>query len=57
MYTSGSMAATLGADNPFRYRAYYYDDETGLYYLNSRYYNSERGRFVMRVIRKGDRTV
>ena len=25
--------------NPFRYRSYYYDNETGLYYINSRYYN------------------
>ena len=32
--------------NPLRYRGYYYDDETGLYYLNSRYYNPEWGRFV-----------
>ena len=37
---------TLGADNPFRYRGYYYDDETGLYYLNQRYYNPEWGRFI-----------
>ncbi len=32
--------------NPFRYRSYYYDDETGLYYLNSRYYNPTWGRFI-----------
>ena len=32
--------------NPLRYRGYYYDDETGLYYLRSRYYNPEWGRFV-----------
>ena len=32
--------------NPFRYRSYYYDNETGLYYLNSRYYNPEWGRFI-----------
>ena len=32
--------------NPFRYRSYYYDFETGLYYLNSRYYDSELGRFI-----------
>ena len=32
--------------NPFRYRGYYYDFETGLYYLNSRYYDPETGRFV-----------
>lgn len=32
--------------NPFRYRSYYYDKETGLYYLNSRYYNPKWGRFI-----------
>jgi len=32
--------------NPFRYRGYYYDIETGLYYLNTRYYDPETGRFV-----------
>ena len=32
--------------NPFRYRSYYYDEETKLYYLNSRYYNPEWGRFI-----------
>ncbi len=32
--------------NPIRYRSYYYDIETGLYYLNSRYYNPEWGRFI-----------
>ncbi len=32
--------------SPFRYRGYWYDKETGLYYLNSRYYNSEWGRFL-----------
>ena len=32
--------------NPFRYRGYYYDFETGLYYLNSRYYDPELGRFI-----------
>ena len=43
---TGSMAATLGAANPFRYRSYYWDSETGLYYLMSRYYNPEWGRFI-----------
>ena len=33
-------------NNPFRYRGYFYDTETGLYYLNSRYYNPEWGRFI-----------
>ena len=32
--------------NPFRYRGYYYDRETGLYYLNARYYNPEWRRFI-----------
>ena len=43
---TGSMASTLGQDNPFRYRGYYYDTETGFYYLNARYYNPEWGRFI-----------
>ncbi len=30
--TTGSLASTLGVDNPFRYKGYYYDFETGLYY-------------------------
>ena len=32
--------------NPFRYRGYYYDAGTGLYYLNSRYYDPSIGRFI-----------
>ena len=32
--------------NPFRYRGYYFDKETGLYYLASRYYNPQVGRFL-----------
>ena len=32
--------------NPIRYRGYYYDAETGFYYLNSRYYDPEICRFV-----------
>ena len=32
--------------NPFRYRSYYYDTETNLYYLNSRYYSPSMGRFI-----------
>ena len=32
--------------NPFRYRGYYYDYETGYYYLQSRYYNPEWGWFL-----------
>jgi len=36
----------LGIINPFRYRSYYYDNETKIYYLNSRYYNPKIGRFI-----------
>ena len=32
--------------NPIRYRGYYYDRETKLYYLNARYYNPEWRRFI-----------
>lgn len=32
--------------NPYRYRGYYYDKETNLYYVNSRYYNPAWGRFL-----------
>lgn len=32
--------------NPFRYRSYFYDDETGFYYLNTRYYDPVVRRFV-----------
>ena len=32
--------------NPFRYRGYFYDVETGLFYLQSRYYNPQWGRFI-----------
>ncbi|MDR1630581.1 MAG: DNRLRE domain-containing protein [Oscillospiraceae bacterium] len=36
----------IGNRNPIRYRGYYYDIETGYYYLQSRYYNLEWGRFL-----------
>ena len=32
--------------NPIRYRGYYYDTETGLYYVSSRYYDPEIGRWI-----------
>ena len=45
--------ATKGIDtdgiltkNPFRYRGYYYDTETGFYYLNAHYYDPEVRRFI-----------
>ena len=44
--TTGSLKTTLGYLNPFRYRGYVYDEETGLYYLRTRYYNPEWARFV-----------
>jgi RHS repeat-associated protein len=37
---------TITNANPFRYRSYYYDTESGFYYLNSRYYDPETGRFI-----------
>ena len=39
-------SSNIALVNPFRYRSCYYDSEIGMYYLNSRYYNSEWGRFV-----------
>ena len=39
---SGGMAST----NPLRYRGYYYDSETGFYYLQSRYYDPATRRFI-----------
>ncbi len=44
--TTGTGANTIGVYNPFRYRGYYYDTETSLYYLNSRYYDPNVGRFL-----------
>ena len=41
--TSGCNIAAI---NPFRYRGYYYDAETNLYYLQSRYYDPAVGRFI-----------
>ena len=36
----------IGNINPIRYRSYYYDVETGLYYLHSRYYDPRVCRFI-----------
>ena len=41
--TSGLNIATV---NPIRYRGYYYDNDLGLYYLQSRYYDATIGRFI-----------
>ena len=37
---------TLANLNPFRYRSYYYDTEMNLYFLKTRYYDPEIGRFM-----------
>ena len=44
----GDVVALIDANgtNPFRYRGYVYDEETGLYYLRSRVYNPEWKRFM-----------
>ena len=44
-YSNGG-ASTAAKYNPLRYRGYYYDTETGLYYVSSRYYDPEIGRFI-----------
>jgi len=41
-----STANTIAELNPFRYRSYYLDTETGLYFLKTRYYDPETGRFI-----------
>ena len=43
-----TSSAHIGNVNPFRYRGYYYDTETGLYFLQTRYYDPEVGRFLNR---------
>ena len=37
---------TVANANPIRYRGYYYDDDTGLYYCNARYYSPKWRRFI-----------
>lgn len=46
LWCTGELAETLGKVQPFRYRGYVFDEETGLYYLRSRYYGSEWCRFI-----------
>ena len=41
-----TSAGDMADVNPLRYRGYFYDTETGLYYLKSRYYDPEVGRFI-----------
>jgi RHS repeat-associated protein len=49
-YSYGPWGELLGQtgsfDQPFRYAGYYFDSETGMYYLKSRYYSPELGRFL-----------
>ena len=42
----GSSDNDLAKNNPIRFKGYYYDEDTGLYYLNARYYNPEWRRFI-----------
>ena len=46
----GNLLSQIGSEilkiNPFRYRGYYCDTESGIYYLNSRYYDPVIGRFI-----------
>ena len=44
--TENTSAVFIGNINPIRYRSYYYDTETGLYYLQTRYYDPQVGRFI-----------
>ena len=44
--TTGTLKTTLGIHNPFRYRGYVYDEESGLYCLESRCYSPETHRFL-----------
>lgn len=43
---TGSRATGIGQSNPLRYRGYYYDRETALYYLQSRYYSPDLMAFI-----------
>ena len=45
-YTDLTNGIDIATVNPFRYRGYYYDKETSLYYLQSRYYDAGIGRFI-----------
>ena len=44
--TENTNASFVGNINPFRYHSYYFDIETNLYYLRSRYYDPKVGRFI-----------
>ena len=44
--STDTSGVSIGTINPIRYRSYYYDTETGFYYLNTRYYSPEICRFL-----------
>ncbi len=44
--TQDTSECGIAAVNPFRYRGYFCDEEIGMYYLQSRYYDPETGRFI-----------
>ena len=44
--TENTSASFIGNLNPFRYRCYYYDTSLKLYYIDKRWYDPERGRFI-----------
>ncbi len=44
--SSDTSTCNIATVNPYRYRGYYYDEEIAMYYLQSRYYDSEVGRFL-----------
>ncbi len=46
VYITDNSGINISEINPYRYRGYRYDNETGWYYLNSRYYNPEISRFI-----------
>ena len=51
----GNHTETTGeADNPYRYAGYQYDEETDLYYLNARYYDSKIARFMSEDTYRGE---
>ena len=45
-YHNGGNSILAITNNPIRYRGYYYDTDLGLYYLQTRYYDSNTGRFI-----------
>ena len=53
----GILAETLGRRNPFRYRGYVYDEESNIYFLRSRYYSPELGRFISMDTAESDETI